>query len=319
MANPNTPQTEPQLHYVLCTNPKGWHRMAYWQWGAADNDDILLCMHGLTRNGRDFDAVAQHFSDRYRVICPDMVGRGQSDWLGDPDHYNFAQYVGDVATLMAQLQPGRISWLGTSMGGLISLSYIYMLTQSAQSPPMPAPTNVVAPDWLQNKTLPIDRLILNDIGPELALEGLKNIASYVDDVPQLDSFEAALDYARTHWGSFGLETEAQWQAYTQHYFVPGPDNSWQAHYDPAIITAFVRGLDYPMEESQKFLWSLYQQLSIPTLVLRGAHSDLLSPTVYERMLAEQPLAQGWVSERSGHAPSLLFADEVKAIDDFLNS
>ncbi len=318
MVNISTSSKEPRLDYVLCTNPKGWHRLAFWEWGEAKNDHIMLCVHGLTRNGRDFDALAQRFSDRYRVICPDMAGRGQSDWFDDPDLYNFAQYVGDIATLIARLQPRRITWVGTSMGGLVSLSFIYMLMQVARGPLAHTQVQAQAAEWLCQKTLPLDRLVLNDIGPELALEGMKNIASYVDQVPTFKSFEQAKEFARTHWGGFGLETEAQWDAYTRHYFV-ATEEGWQAHYDPAIIRAFVRGLKYPMEESQKFLWSVYAGLNIPVLVLRGQHSDLLTESVYQRMLKDQTRAQGHEIARAGHAPSLLFDDELQLIDDFLTS
>src|SRR5690625_1312689 len=126
--------------------------MAFWEWGDADNDHILLCMHGLTRNGRDFDALAQRFSDRYRVICPDMAGRGQSDWFDDPDLYNFAQYVGDIATLIASLKPRRITWVGTSMGGLVSLSFVYMLMQISRGPLGTANAQAQAAEWLCKKT-----------------------------------------------------------------------------------------------------------------------------------------------------------------------
>jgi len=318
MADSSAPEQSPRLDYVLCTNPKGWHRMAFWEWGDADNDHIMLCVHGLTRNGRDFDALAQRFSDRYRVICPDMAGRGQSDWFDDPDLYNFAQYVGDIATLIARLQPRRITWVGTSMGGLISLSFVYMLMQVARGPLQVTGLDALSPEWLRQKTLPLDRLVLNDIGPELALGGLKTIASYVEQVPTFDTFEQAENFAREHWTGFGLETDEQWAAYTRHYYVQ-TNEGWQPHYDPAIIRAFVRGLDYPMDESQKFLWSVYAGLSIPTLVLRGQHSDLLTKDTYERMLAEKPLAQGHEVQRAGHAPSLLFDDELQLIEDFLSA
>ncbi len=318
MADSSTPQPAPRLDYVLCTNPKGWHRMAFWEWGDAANEHIMLCVHGLTRNGRDFDALAERFSDRYRVICPDMAGRGQSDWFDDPDLYNFAQYVGDIATLIARLQPRRITWVGTSMGGLISLSFVYMLMQIARGPLQMGAVEALAPEWLRQKTLPLDRLVLNDIGPEIALKGLKNIAGYVEQSHSFKTFAQAQEFARAHWRGFGLETDAQWEAYTRHYFVH-TEEGWQPHYDPAMIRAFVRGLDYPMVESQQFLWSVYAGLNIPTLVLRGEHSDLLTKEVYQRMLAEQPLAQGHEIARAGHAPSLMFDDELKFIEDFLNA
>ena len=319
MPSQHPARTEPTLRYLLCTNPGGWHRMGYWEWGDERNEDVLLCMHGLTRNGRDFDAVARRFSHKYRVICPDMAGRGTSDWLEEPDFYTFAQYVGDLASLIARLQPARITWLGTSMGGLIGLTFIYMLSQTAKTPLGGGRCNAAAQDWLIQKTNPFDRLILNDIGPELALEGMKNIARYVEAGQSFATHDEALAYARTHWSGFGLQTPEQWDSYTRHYFVTNMKSQWVPHYDPAIMRAFVRGLNYPMDESQTFLWSVIQQLQIPLLILRGSHSDLLTAEVYQRMLDEQPLAQGWQTDRAGHAPSLLHDDELDVIEGFLNS
>jgi len=319
MVNPTKPNNEPNLNYVLCTNPKGWHRMAYWEWGNPENEHVLLCMHGLTRNGRDFDQLAKQFSQQYRVICPDIVGRGQSDWLEDPDLYHFAQYVGDVATLIARLQPKKITWLGTSMGGLIALSFIYMLSQPAHTPVgLRKFSSMQAPSWLLDKTSPIDILILNDIGPELALEGLRSIANYVENIPKLANSKETLTYAKENWGSFGLQTVEELKAYTEHYFVQ-TDEGWVPHYDPAIINAFVRGLDYPMEESRNFLWSVYQQINVPILVLRGENSDLLTKSVYQRMLKENRLAQGKQFQAIGHAPSLLKQQERAVIEAFLQS
>src|SRR5690625_4097971 len=197
MPSQHPARTEPTLRYLLCTNPGGWHRMGYWEWGDERNEDVLLCMHGLTRNGRDFDAVARRFSHKYRVICPDMAGRGTSDWLENPDFYTFAQYVGDLASLIARLQPARITWLGTSMGGLIGLTFIYMLSQTAKTPLGGGRCNAAAQDWLIQKANPVDRLILNDIGPELALEGMKNIARYVEAGQSFATHDEALAYART--------------------------------------------------------------------------------------------------------------------------
>lgn len=319
MTNNSPAQKEPTLHYLLCTNPRGWHRIGYWEWGDPDNDEVLLCVHGLTRNGRDFDALARRLSHRYRVICPDMAGRGTSDWLEDADFYTFAQYVGDMATLIGQVQPERINWLGTSMGGLLGLTFIYMLSQTATTPLTGTRCNAEAPLWLRQKSNPIHKLILNDIGPELALDGMKNIARYAEITESFPDYAQAVDYARTHWTGFGLETDEQWALFTEHYFVTDMKSQWIPHYDPAIIRAFVRGLNYPMQESQDFLWSVFQQLQIPVLLLRGEHSDLLSAEVYQRMLDEQPRAQGWQTPRAGHAPSLTHEDEIQVIEQFLNT
>ena len=113
---------EPRLEYVTCASPAGLHRMAYWEWGDPANDQVLVCVHGLTRTGRDFDALAQRLAGRYRVVCPDVVGRGRSDWLANPAFYTVPQYAADMVTLIARLKPARLAWVGTSMGGLIGMA-----------------------------------------------------------------------------------------------------------------------------------------------------------------------------------------------------
>ena len=179
-------------HSVQCVSPSGLHRMAYTEWGARDNPRVLICVHGLTRNGRDFDALAQALATEYRVICPDVVGRGQSSRLRDPSAYGIAQYVVDMVTLIARLDVGSVHWLGTSMGGLIGMA---LASQDGT---------------------PIHRLILNDVGPVITTESLERIATYVGTDPTWATFDEALAYVKVISAPFGQLDEVQWRHLTEY-------------------------------------------------------------------------------------------------------
>ncbi|MCU0775635.1 MAG: alpha/beta hydrolase, partial [Ideonella sp.] len=150
-----TAAAEPRLHHVQCLDPRGLHRMAYWEWGDPANDRVLVCVHGLSRQGRDFDVLARAMSDRYRVVCPDVVGRGESDRLADPMGYAVPTYVADMVTLLARLNARTLHWVGTSMGGLIGLGVASLANT------------------------PVERLVLNDVGPKIEAGALQRIGSYL--------------------------------------------------------------------------------------------------------------------------------------------
>ena len=158
---------EPKLNYVSCPNADGGHRMAYWEWGAPDAGHVVVCAHGLSRQGRDFDVLAQALCERsgntIRVVCPDVVGRGQSDWLKNPKGYQIPAYAADMLALLAQLKPRTLDWLGTSMGGVIGMIL-------AGFPDLPLPTT-------------IRRLVLNDVGPAMQWQALQRIGEYLGRFP----------------------------------------------------------------------------------------------------------------------------------------
>lgn len=282
-----TPSLEPRLRSVQCASPHGLHRMAYTEWGDPDNPRVLLCVHGLTRNGRDFDDLARALAARYRVVCPDVVGRGQSSWLPVKAGYQLPTYVADMVTLIARLDVETVHWVGTSMGGLIGMVLASL------------PDN------------PIRRLVLNDVGPVLPAESLLRIGQYVGQAPVFSSYEAAEAYIRAVSAPFGRLTDAQWRHLTEPS-VKQVDGGWAMRYDPAIGDAF---RDPQMADVD--LWPIYEAIGCPTLVLRGADSDLLRPDTACQMAARGPRARVVEIPDVGHAPTLMDPAQITPIRDFL--
>ena len=282
---------QPRQRFVQCASPKGLHRVAYLEWGDAGNPDVLICVHGLTRCARDFDRLAAALCDRYRVICPDVAGRGGSDWLADPMLYAVPKYVGDMVTLVARLDVERVHWVGTSLGGLIGMGL------AAQ------------------KGTPVAKLVLNDVGPVLAKASLERIATYVGLTPPLPTIEAAEQYVRAVSASFGKHSDAEWRFLTEVVVRQNADGSYRMHYDPRIAEPFKQ----TMPEGDMELWPVYDQIACPTLVIRGALSDLLSRDTCEKMAARGPKAKLVEFPDVGHAPTLMHADQIDAVRKFLLS
>ncbi|MDD2884197.1 MAG: alpha/beta hydrolase [Dechloromonas sp.] len=278
-----------QQHTVQCSSPSGLHRMAYTEWGARDNPRVLICVHGLTRNGRDFDELAQALASHYRVICPDVVGRGQSSRLRDPVGYGIAQYVADMVTLIARLQVDSVHWLGTSMGGLIGMAL------AAQ------------------EGTPIHRLVLNDVGPLITVEALQRIATYVGTDPTWATPLEAEAYVRAISAPFGPLSDAQWAQLTATSIGQRADGRWGFLYDPRIAEPFRNAfVDQDID-----LWPLYQAIRCPTLVVRGADSDLLTQDTWQRMAACGPRAQLAEIPGVGHAPMFQSLAQIDIVRDFL--
>lgn len=273
---------------VQCIGPHGLHRMAYTEWGDPDNPDVVVCVHGLTRNGRDFDDLARALSGRYRVICPDVVGRGRSDWLGVKADYGFPLYVSDMVTLIARLDVPSVRWVGTSMGGIIG-----MLIAS------------------QPHT-PITRLVLNDVGPVITAASLRRIGQYVGSAPRFPTMAAAEAYIREVSAPFGPLTDAQWHHLTA-YSVRPVEGGFAMIYDPGIGEVF-RQTPLVLDVS---LWDVYDRIHCPTLALRGAESDLLEAAVLADMARRGPRARTVEFAGIGHAPMLMSADQIAVVRDFL--
>lgn len=282
---------EPALRHVLCASRKGLHRIAYWQWdarnGQPEGEGTVLCVHGLTRNARDFDALAARLSERWRVVCPDMAGRGASDRLADPMLYQVPQYVSDCITLIARLDVENLDWVGTSMGGLIGMA-IAALPGS-----------------------PISRLVLNDVGPQLDPAGLVRIGAYVADDPSFESFEQGEAALRERMRDFGPHTNPQFRLLSRHSVVRKGER-WGYHYDPAIAVPFRAMADFPQPD----LWPMWQAVRAETLLIRGAQSDLLPAEVAARMQAEGPPTQLAQFEGIGHAPTLIADDQIDSVEAF---
>jgi pimeloyl-ACP methyl ester carboxylesterase len=282
------PTTEPRLNHVLCADPLGLHRLAYTEWGDPANPRVLVCAHGLTRSGRDFDALARRLSTTHRVLCPDMPGRGASDWLRDPRHYMVAQYVADCVTLIARAGVSTVEWLGTSMGGIIGM----VLASFSNTP--------------------IARLVLNDVGPKIEDAGLARIGSYVGDVRTYGSFEEGLAHVLSFSAGFGPHTDEQWAAYNKGYVVQR-EGVWTLHYDPAIVVPIRATGDSPPQT----LWAAWETITCPTLVVRGEQSDILSRETVTRMTETGPRAQSAEVAGVGHAPTFVDEAQIELVSRFL--
>jgi pimeloyl-ACP methyl ester carboxylesterase len=284
--------SEPRLHVVQCLDPKGLHRMAYWEWGDTANPRVLVCVHGLSRQGRDFDTLAQALSDRYRVVCPDAVGRGRSDFLADPSGYQIPAYVADMVTLIARLGVEQVEWVGTSMGGLIGMA----LASLANSP--------------------VRKLVLNDVGPVIEYAALARIGTYLGAPASWGSVEDAADALWTISRGFGPLTREQWLELTRP-MLKREGERWKPHYDPAIALPFKAVTPELAAAGQAALWHAYDAIRCPTLLLRGADSDLLSRDTARAMTERGPRAQLREFAGVGHAPMLVAPDQIQAVREFL--
>ena len=284
--------TEPRLQHVQCLDPQGLHRMAYWEWGDPANPRVLVCVHGLSRQGRDFDTLAQALCRHYRVVCPDVVGRGRSDWLADPGGYQIPAYVADMVTLLARLNAQQLDWVGTSMGGLIGLGLASL------------------PDT------PVRRLVLNDVGPVIQYDSLVRIGSYLGAPKRYASVEDAADYLWSISQGFGPHTREQWLALTRPQLKPDGDG-FVGHYDPRIALPFKAVTPELAAAGEALLWQRYDAVRSETLLIRGALSDLLSHETAVAMTQRGPRARLVELDGVGHAPTLVADDQVAIVKDFL--
>ena len=276
-------------HTVQCMGPHGLHRMAYTEWGDPANPQALVCAHGLTRNGRDFDFLAQAMSERYRVVCPDVVGRGRSDRLPLADDYSMPLYVSDMVTLIARLDVEQVHWVGTSMGGLIGMAL------AAQ------------------ENTPVTRLVLNDVGPLITAAAIKRICEYLGKAPKFASIDEAQAYIRAIAASFGTLTDAQWRHLTVYAVRPAPDGGYEMGYDPAIAQPFRKA----MGDQDIDLWPLYDAVRCPTLLMRGVDSDLLLHETALEMTRRGPKARLVEVPGVGHAPMLMDEWQIGVVREFL--
>ena len=284
--------------------------MAYWQWGDANAAHVVICVHGLSRQGRDFDALARALltasegkASGIRVVCPDIVGRGESDWLKDPALYQIPVYAADMLALIAQLHADApittLDWVGTSMGGLIGLVV-------CGQPGLPLPVSV-------------RRLVLNDVGPALVWQAIARIGAYLG---QSGHFETVQDAADAMWAissGFGPHSPAQWLALSTHMvrpLTPG-DQRVRLHYDPAIGLSFRQTTEVATLQGEAMLWQLYDNIHAQTLLLRGKNSDLLSVETAQAMRERGPLATLVEFEGVGHAPTMIASDQQSVVTGFL--
>ena len=301
----------PTLHHVTCPGASrtdaNTHRMAYWRWGDPANPRVLLCVHGLSRQGRDFDVLARELSAHWQVICPDVVGRGHSDWLADPKSYQLFTYASDMVVLVQHLRASLglakeqlldIDWVGTSMGGLIGMGF-------SSVPP-------------EVSGVRLRRLVLNDVGPRLRLEALLRIGDYLGRPIRFASEQEAADYLWTISTGFGPHTPAQWLALSRPLLRPAPDGQGLVlHYDPAIAEPFKGFTAETVAAGEAAVWQVYDALRCEVLLMRGADSDLLDHATAVEMSQRGPRAKLVELAGVGHAPTLIAEDQVQAVKGFL--
>jgi len=281
---------QPRQHFVRSLSPHGFHRVAYRDWGHPASSRVVVCVHGLTRNGRDFDSLATALSDRFRVICPDMPGRGDSEWLADPNDYTFPTYLTALTAVLAHADVDEIAWVGTSMGGLLGMLL------AAQ------------------RATPITRLVINDIGPAIEPAALLRIAGYVGLDPAFDNFAALEAHVREVSASFGALTDAQWTALASSTARQMPDGLWRLKYDPGIAVPFRSAASGGGD-----LWAVWDAIRCPTLLLRGSESDLLSAQTAAAMHTRGPKARLVEFAEVGHAPMLLSQEQIAPVVAFLDT
>jgi pimeloyl-ACP methyl ester carboxylesterase len=292
--------TQPDLRFVNCLDATGLHRMAYWEWAGPSADaPVLVCVHGLSRQGRDFDALARALSSRYRVVCPDVAGRGRSDWLRQPGGYQIPAYVSDMVALLARLNVAQVDWIGTSMGGLIGLGLASL----------PRPEGMVPV---------IRRLVLNDVGPAIRFEALQRIGGYLGKVLRFASLAEGAAYLRTISEGFGPHSDTEWLALSEPLFRQ-EGGEWRLRYDPAIAVPFGAVTPELAAAGEAALWAAYDSLTCPTLLIRGADSDLLSAETARAMTQRGPGARLVELPGIGHAPTLIHDDQIAIVRDFLSS
>ena len=280
-------------NFVLGLSKGGFHRLSYCDWGDVRSRHIVLCVHGLTRNARDFDVLAAALQAQCRVVCPDLVGRGKSDWLADKSEYGYPQYLADMTTLIARASADHcadaaIDWVGTSIGGLIGM----LLAAQPGTP--------------------IRRLILNDIGPLLPRPALERIIGYLGKAPGFASIEDAQSYIRTVSAPFGPLTDGEWRHLTEHSVSRDTTGTWRLNYDPGIAQNFSA-----LPAADLALWEIWDRIRCPVLVLRGMESDLLRHDTAQEMCRRGPKASLIEFPGVGHAPALMAEDQVAAVKDFL--
>nr|WP_314860641.1 alpha/beta hydrolase [uncultured Undibacterium sp.] len=278
---------------VQCISPAGLHTMSYKEWGDPQNAKVLICVHGVTRVADDFDMLAQALETEYRIICPDVVGRGQSGRLPNPQLYQIPQYVSDMVTLLARANAETVDWFGTSMGGLIGMVLASM------------------------KNSPLRKLVLNDVGPSLNFDGLKRIGDSIAQDVRFDTFEEALRFIREVSISFGPHSEAEWHKIARDVLKQDADGKWVRHYDLSLAIPVQATTAEVAAIGEKMLWAAYDAITCETLLIRGAESDLLSKATAAQMQERGPRAEVVKIEGVGHAPTFVQQDQIAIVKEFL--
>ena len=280
----------PRHHSVMSLSRQGYHGVAYTEWGDPACGNVVLCVHGLTRQGRDFDPLAIALAKRgYRVLCPDLVGRGRSDWLRDPEDYALPQYATDMSMVIARAGVQNLVWVGTSLGALVGM------TVASQS------------------NTPVRKMVVNDIGPFVSHHALHRLGQYLRTMPaRFPSYEAAAAYFRTVLAPFGDLDDTGWRHLSEHSIAAEADGSFRLLCDPGIARAFRPALFYNVS-----MWRHWDAIEAPVLLIRGSESDLLSASTAETMRKRGPRPDYVEIPGVGHAPALLDEDQIDIIVNWI--
>ena len=279
--------------FVECSSGESKHRMAYHAWGDPSNPKVLICVHGLTRRGSDFKTLAEAMCQDYYVVCPDVVGRGQSDRLSNPMLYAVPQYVADMTQLVKQLGLAQVNWFGTSMGGLIGMVYASMPNS------------------------PIRKMLINDVGPRIEPDAIKRLGSYVGQAFAFANRADALNRLNQICATFGEHTPEEWEIYNGPMLVQR-DGQWVMHYDPNIAVPFASVNPIMAKAGEVAMWHAFKQIHIPMLIVRGADSDLLSAATVAEMCKVNPYARSIEIPNVGHAPAFVKPEQIALAKEFFS-
>ncbi len=279
--------------YVQCIDGDSTHRMAYHAWGNPRNPKVLLCVHGLTRRGSDFKTLAEAMCEDYYVVCPDMVGRGDSDRLSNPMQYAVPQYVADIAQLVKTLGVSQVDWLGTSMGGLIGMVYAAMPNS------------------------PIRKMLINDVGPKIEAQAIARLGSYVGQPFSFANRADALNRLNTICASFGEHTPDEWETYNGPMLIER-NGLWIMHYDPDIAVPFASVNPLMAKAGEMAMWHAFKQIHIPMLIVRGAQSDLLSADTVAQMCKVNSYTRSIEIPNVGHAPAFVKKEQIALAQEFFS-
>jgi len=275
-------------NYCLSYGREGFHKIHYTTWGRPNNKRVLFCLHGLTRNGRDFDYLAREFKNDYFVVCPDLAGRGRSDWFEHPENYNNHQYMYDMALVLSQFKDREVHWLGTSMGGLIGMVF-------ASDP-----------------RTPITRLIMNDIGPMIPQQVLKNIGYALATTPICDTLKEFTQYLHQTYRDFGSLPVKIWQHLAKFDHRRTADGRYTRNFDPKILANFST-----LSEEECDFWHYWQKIHCSVLVLRGEKSSVLTQAIFDKMLQSGIIMDHQLIPGVGHTPPLMEAAQIQIVKDWL--
>lgn len=283
--------------FVQCPdiNGQSFHKVTYLEWGTKNPNKAVICVHGLARNAHDFDFLAQDLAEKgFWIICPDMVGRGQSDWLKNAEFYTYPQYISDIMTLIASLGISRLIWVGTSMGGLIGMMIASTFPQI------------------------ISKMAINDIGPFIPKESLMRIGGYLGKVGSFANFAEAESYLRLVMEPFGIKKEEHWQHIFKYSLVKNDNGSYKLAYDPRIASAFWnnRGTQRNMQDID--LWEMWNLVKCPVLILRGEKSDLFLHDTARKMASKVGTKLVEFPD-VGHAPMLIEKDQINVVLDWITT